>query len=110
MTLIGLLVLTIVIGDIGWLIHYVLPIVLSINTLLFFALVIFNRMRTSDDIFHSGVMSIIGFVPGIITFTPFIQVYIPSQISVILSFFMLGYILAFHHVSFIEGIKRILHI
>lgn len=67
-------------------------------------------MRTADDIYHSGVMSILGFIPGIIIFTSFIQVYIPSQISVILSFFTLGYILAFHHDSFIEGIKRRLHI
>lgn len=110
MTLLGLQVLTIVIGDIGWLFNYVIPIVLSINTLLFFTLVLFNRMRTTDDIYYCGVMSVIGLIPGVLIFTGFNRILIPSQISVIISFITLGYILVFHRESFIEIIKRKFHI
>lgn len=110
MTLIGLLVLTIVIGDFYWLIDFVMPIVLSVNTLFYVILVLFNRMRSTDDVYHSGFMSLLGFIPGILLYTPLIQVTVPSQVSVILSLFALGYILVFHFASLIEGIKRRFHI
>lgn len=110
MTLIGLLVLTIVIGDFYWLIDFVMPIVLSVNTIFYVILVLFNRMRSTDDVYHSGFMSLLGFIPGILLYTPLIQVTIPSQVSVIFSLFALGYILVFHLASLIEGIKRRFHI
>ena len=110
MTLIGLLVLTILIGDFYWLLDYVMPIVLSLNTIFYLSFVLFNKTPSTDDVYHSGFMSLLGFIPGILTFTRFVNVMIPSQISVILSLCALGYILVFHFSLLIEGIKRRFHI
>jgi hypothetical protein len=110
MTLIGLIVLTIRFGDFYWLFDYVMPIVLTMNTLFYVSFVLFNLSPSTDDVYHSGFMSLLGFIPGILTFTRFINVMLPSQISVVFSLFTLGYILVFHFTLFIEGIKRRFHI
>ena len=110
MTLIGLIVLTIRFGDFYWLFDYVMPIALTMNTLFYVSFVLFNRSPSTDDVYHSGFMSLLGFIPGILTFTRFINVMLPSQISVVFSLFTLGYILVFHFTLLIEGIKRRFHI
>jgi hypothetical protein len=109
-TLIGLLVLTIVLGDVYWLLEFVMPIVLTLNTTLYVLITFFKKERSTDDIYHSAFMSMLGFIPGILTFTSLLNVLIPSQISVIVSIFTMLYLLIFYPKLLLEGIKRRYHI
>lgn len=109
-TLIGLLVLTIVLGDVYWLLEFVMPIVLTLNTTLYVMITFFKKESSTDDIYHSAFMSMIGFIPGILTFTTLIDVLIPSQISVIVSLFTMLYLVIFYPKLLLEGIKRRFHI
>jgi hypothetical protein len=110
LTIIGLLMLTIIIGEVYWLLTFVMPIVLSINTMLYLTITIFKKENSIDDVYHSFFMSILGLVPGILTFTSLLSSFIPSQISVIISLFSLLYLFLFFPKLVIEGIKRRFHI
>lgn len=110
LSLVGLLVLTIILGDVNWLLTFVMPIVLSVNTLLYVLITFFKKENTVDDIYHTFFMSILGLIPGVLTFTPLLSVLLPSQISVMISAFSVVYLWLFFPKLVLEGIKRRFHI
>ena len=110
LSLVGLLVLMILLGDVNWLLTFVMPIVLSVNTLLYVLITFFKKENTVDDIYHTFFMSMLGLIPGVLTFTSLLSVVLPSQISVIISAFSVVYLLLFFPKLILEGIKRRFHI